>query len=87
MRYWKGKRNTILDEVWKNSAVSKESSKGKLCGELPTNNLSFANVEITGIIFKDMYCFMENENLLPEEQKGCRRKSRGMKDQLLIWRG
>ena len=27
---------------------------------------------------------MENENLLPEEQKGCRRKSRGMKDQLLI---
>ena len=27
---------------------------------------------------------MENENLLPEEQKGCRRKSRGTKDQLLI---
>ena len=27
---------------------------------------------------------MENENLLPEEQNGCRRKSRGMKDQLLI---
>ena len=31
-----------------------------------------------------MYYFMENENLLPEEQKGCRRKSRGTKDQLLI---
>ena len=31
-----------------------------------------------------MYCFMENENLLPDEQKGCKRKSRGMKDQLLI---
>ena len=27
---------------------------------------------------------MENENLFPEEQKGCRRKSRGTKDQLLI---
>ena len=27
---------------------------------------------------------MENENLLPEEQKGCRRKSRGTKDQLMI---
>ena len=27
---------------------------------------------------------MENENLLPEEQKGCRRKSRRTKDQLLI---
>ena len=27
---------------------------------------------------------MENENLLPEEEKGCRRESRGTKDQLLI---
>ena len=27
---------------------------------------------------------MENENLLPEVQKGCRRKSRGTKGQLLI---
>ena len=27
---------------------------------------------------------MESENLLPEEQKGCRRKSKGTKDQLLI---
>ena len=39
---------------------------------------------LTGIISEDMYCFMENKNLLPEEQKGCRRKSRGMKDQVLI---
>ena len=31
-----------------------------------------------------MYYFMENKNLLPEERKGCRRKSRGTKDQLLI---
>ena len=38
----------------------------------------------TGIISEDIYCFMENENLLPEEKKGCRRKSRGTKDQLLI---
>ena len=38
----------------------------------------------TSIISEVMYCFMENENLLPEEQKCCRRKSRGMKDQLLI---
>ena len=31
-----------------------------------------------------MYCFMENKHLLPEKQKGCRRKNRGTKDQLLI---
>ena len=36
------------------------------------------------MISEDMHCFMENENLIPEEQKGCRRKSRGAKDQLLI---
>ena len=39
---------------------------------------------LTGITSEDRYCFMENEDLLPEEQKGCRRKSRGRKDQLLI---
>ena len=39
---------------------------------------------LTGIISEDTYCFMENENLLAEEQKGCSRKSRGTKDQLLI---
>ena len=39
---------------------------------------------LTGIISEDTYCFMENENLLPEEQKGVRRKSRGTLDQLLI---
>ena len=39
---------------------------------------------LTGIISENTYCFMENEKLLPEEQKGCRRKSRGTKDQLLI---
>ena len=39
---------------------------------------------LTRIISEDMYCFMETGNLLPEEQKGCRKKSRGTKDQLLI---
>ena len=31
-----------------------------------------------------MYTYLERENLLPEEQKGCKRKCRGTKDQLLI---
>ena len=39
---------------------------------------------ITSIVSEDIYCFMESENLFPEEQKSCRRKSRGTKDQLLI---
>ena len=39
---------------------------------------------LTGIILEDMYCFIENKSLLPEEQKCCRRNSRETKDQLLI---
>ena len=39
---------------------------------------------LTGIISEDMYYFMEKEKLLPEQQKGCRRKSKGTKDQPLI---
>ena len=40
---------------------------------------------LTGIFSEDMYCFMENENLFPEEQKGSRgKRSRGTRDQLLI---
>ena len=39
---------------------------------------------LTVMISEDMCCFMENENLLPEDQKGCRRKSRATKYQLLI---
>ncbi len=39
---------------------------------------------MTGTITDEMYEYLENEHLLPDEQKGCRRKSRGTKDQLLI---
>ena len=39
---------------------------------------------MTGTIADEMYEYLENEHLLPDEQKGCRRKSRGTKDQLLI---
>ena len=39
---------------------------------------------LTGMIAEEMYGFLEREKLLPEEQKGCRKRSRGTKDQLLI---
>ena len=37
----------------------------------------------TGIYSGKLY-YLESERSLPEEQKGCRRKSRGTKDQLLL---
>ncbi|XP_068738998.1 uncharacterized protein [Montipora capricornis] len=39
---------------------------------------------LTGIMSNDLYQHLENTNLLTDEQKGCRRNSRGTKDQLLI---
>ena len=39
---------------------------------------------MTGIIANSAYEYLEMHNLLPIEQKACRRNSRGIKDQLLI---
>ena len=39
---------------------------------------------LKGVIAEDMFDCLEQEKLLPEEQKGCRRGSRGTKDQLFI---
>ena len=39
---------------------------------------------LTGIFAESIYKHLETNGLLKEEQKGCRKKSRGTKDQLLI---
>ena len=39
---------------------------------------------LTGILAEKMYDHLDGNNLLPDEQKGCRKRSRGTKDQLLI---
>ena len=68
-----------------NNVMSKRSSKGKLCGELHTNNLSSAYVEITyRYYFRGYVLFHGEKKLTCRGAKGCRRKSRRIKDQLLI---
>ena len=39
---------------------------------------------LTGIIAQNTYNFLEVNNVMAEEQKGCQKNSRGTKDQLLI---
>ena len=39
---------------------------------------------MTGVISEHLYRFLEEEKILPEEQKGCKINSRGPKDQLLL---
>ena len=39
---------------------------------------------MTGMLAEKMYNYLERENVLPSEQKGCCEGSHGTKDQLLI---
>ena len=39
---------------------------------------------LTGMFAEAIYDHLDDQKLLPEEQKGCRKQSRGTKDQLLI---
>ena len=39
---------------------------------------------LTGVLSDNIYNYVETNGLFPSEQKGCKRKSRGTKDQLLI---
>ncbi len=39
---------------------------------------------LTGIAADQIYTYMEEREFFPDEQKGCKRKARGTKDQLLI---
>ena len=50
----------------------------------PISWLSFMWKLLTRMLAEKMYSHLERENVLPSEQKGCRKGSRGTKDQLLI---
>ena len=65
--------------------IVKHKSKGALVSNFrPITCLPIMWKLLTGIIGAELYNHLEGKNLLPEEQKGCRRKSRGTKDQLII---
>ena len=50
----------------------------------PVTCLSLIWKLLTVVVAEEMYDYLEQEKLLPEEQKGCRRGSSGTKDHLLI---
>ena len=62
-------------------------SKGK-CNDVtnyrPITCLPLMWKLFTGILSEELYDHLECAGLLPEEQKRCRQKSRGTKDQLMI---
>ena len=74
---WMTKGRTIL--IQKDNSKGNETSKYR-----PITCLSLTWKLLTGIIANEIYCFLVSEEILPKEQKGCRRKSKGTGDQLYI---
>ena len=74
---WFTKGRTVL--------IIKDKEKGSMASNFrPITCLPQMWKLLTGIMSNDLYQHLENTNLLPDEQKGCRQNSRGTKDQLLI---
>ncbi len=76
-----------MDESRKNSSSHKRTVIGKYGGKLQAHNMlaTYSMWKLlSGILSEKMYYHLETEQILPEEQKGCRKGSRGTKDQLLI---
>lgn len=74
---WMVKGRTVL--------IQKDPAKGSVAGNYrPIACLPLMWKLLTGIFAGQIYKHLESNGLLPEEQKGCRKNSRGTKDQLLI---
>ena len=74
---WMVKGRTVL--------IQKDSAKGTVASNYrPIACLPLMWKLLTGIFAEKIYDHLKVNNLLPDEQKGCRKRSRGTKDQLLI---
>ena len=67
------------------SLLQKDKSKGNVASDYrPVTFLSLMWKLLTGVIADLIYAQLDQEKLLPEEQKGCREGSRGTNDLLYI---
>ena len=63
----------------------KDIKKGNVASNYrPITCLPMMYTLMTGIIAEDLYSHIEDQQLFPDEQKGCKKRSRGTKDQLII---
>ena len=70
-----------MDDTWTHCGLTKGNA---VENNRPITCLPLIWKLLTVMIAEDTYDYLENMRLLPEEQKGCRRQSRGTKYQLLI---
>ena len=67
------------------SLLQKDKSKGNVASNYrPVTCLPLMWKLLTGVIANQIYAHLDQEKLLPEEQKGCRKGSRGTNDLLYI---
>ena len=67
------------------SLLQKDKSKGNIASNYrPITCLPLMWKLLTGVIADQIYAHLDQEKLLPEEQKGCRKGSRGTNDLLYI---
>ena len=67
------------------SVLQKDKSKGNVaCNYRPIACLLLMWKLLTGVIVDQIYAHLDQEKLTPEEQKGCRKSSRGTNDLLYI---
>ena len=65
--------------------VQKDKSKGNVASNYrPITCLPIMWKLLTGIISERLHNYLEETDTIPRQQKSCRRKCRGTKDQLLI---
>ena len=74
-----------MDDKGRTSLILKEQSKGNIVSNFrPITCLPLLWKLLTGIIAEETYQHLQSNGLFPEEQKGCKKESRGTKDQLMI---
>ena len=74
---WMVKGRTVL--------IQKDKAKGPIASNFrPITCLPLMWKLLTGILSEKIYKHLDSNGLLPEEQKGCRKGSKGTKDQLMI---
>ena len=63
------------------SLLQKDKSKGNVASDYrPVTCLPLMRKILTGVITDEIYAHLDQQKLLPEEQKGCRKGSTGTND-------
>ena len=83
-QYWPGRRSTTVNDYkGRTIPIQKDILKGNEARNYcPITCLPLTWKLLTGKIGDEIYGFLENKSILPEEQKGSRRKTKGTRDQL-----